>query len=266
MRIIGENFWKSVLQKISFRGLILLTTMLSLVSGMLMPAMFRSVGRSTIRRRALFSSSHYNMRSGWQLGTREAACRASSEFCGWSVLVERATTGKRGLSKTTLRAAAPLEPSIDPTLHAFAEVNDNDVPMEARGLPKGSNDGFYVVKTYITDKMDFDLTKILSIVEEDDFKRLELTPQNISVPVALMMLDTDDFPSRSRARKACRKGNIMIHRGPLQVDEDTGKEIFDASKCIRARVGDRVHPGGTFVNGLLFSLKRSGFSVLKLLF
>ena len=49
---------------------------------------------------------------------------------------------------------------------------------------------------------------------------------------------------RSRARKACRKANIMIHRGALVKDPETGETIFDSSKCLRARVGDRVFPGG----------------------
>jgi hypothetical protein len=125
---------------------------------------------------------------------------------------------------------------------AFSDDEEND---SLAGLPRGSTDGFYVVKTYNTSENEFDLDQVRSIVNDADFQRLHLTPHNISVPVALMLLDPVEYPSRSRARKVCRKANIMIHRGPLAVDENTGKELWDSSKCLRARVGDRVFPGGT---------------------
>lgn len=120
-------------------------------------------------------------------------------------------------------------------------IPENEASPFDKMIP-GSTEGFYVVKKYKTPETAFDLDRIESLVE-DDLQRLELTPQNISVPIALMVLDPTEFPSRSRARKACRKANIMIHRGPLAVDQDTGEEIFDPNKCERARVGDRVFPG-----------------------
>jgi hypothetical protein len=118
------------------------------------------------------------------------------------------------------------------------EIEEEDSPL--RKFTPGSTAGFYIVKQYKTATKAFDLDLIKSLYE--DSERLELTPQNISVPVALMLLDQDEFPSKSRARKACRKANIMIHRGPLDIDAE-GEEVFDPSKCERARVGDRVFPG-----------------------
>ena len=35
----------------------------------------------------------------------------------------------------------------------------------------------------------------------------------------------------------------MIHRGPLDINDEGGRAIFDPTKCMRARVGDRVFPG-----------------------
>lgn len=110
-------------------------------------------------------------------------------------------------------------------------------------LPKGTNDGFYIVKTFTLQSKLFDMDVIGKLVDDDDIQRLDLNPHNISVPVALMMADPLEFPSISRARKACRKANIIIHRGPLRVDPDSGNETFDSTKCFRARVGDRVFPG-----------------------
>jgi hypothetical protein len=110
-------------------------------------------------------------------------------------------------------------------------------------LTPGSTNGFFVVKTYNTNLAGFDMGKIMSLVDEGEMDRLDLSLSNISVPVALMMVDEVEYPSISRARKACRKANIMIHRGSLSVDSETGNEIFDTNKCFRARVGDRVFPG-----------------------
>jgi len=41
-----------------------------------------------------------------------------------------------------------------------------------------------------------------------------------------------------------RKGYILINRGPLIMNDDTGEKEFDQKSCIRGRVIDRVYPGG----------------------
>jgi hypothetical protein len=40
-----------------------------------------------------------------------------------------------------------------------------------------------------------------------------------------------------------RKGYIVVHRGPLIVNEETGQGEFQPI-CFRGRVIDRVYPGG----------------------
>jgi RluA family pseudouridine synthase len=129
--------------------------------------------------------------------------------------------------------------AIKNTRQSDEDTDDADDSVLENLIP-GSTPGFYVIKQYKTLPGEFDLDRIKM---HEDFQRLELTPHNISVPAALMLLDPDEFPSRSRARKACRKANIMIHRGPLQVHKETGQEVFDPNKCERARVGDRVFAG-----------------------
>lgn len=121
------------------------------------------------------------------------------------------------------------------------QEDEIDNPLEE--MIPGSNPGFYVVSQMKTPETEFDVELVKEIIGDEDYDRLRLTAQNISVPVALMLLDPENYPSRSRARKACRKANIMIHRGPLQIDETTSQEVFDPSKCQRALVGDRVYPG-----------------------
>ncbi len=145
-----------------------------------------------------------------------------------------------------------LEEDLLDDLDASEDDDHVDNPT-MMNLPKGTNEGFYVVKVFKTESTAFDMDHIRALVDEDDVKRLELNSQNISVPIGLMMADREEFPSVSRARKACRKANIMIHRGPVSMNEKTGEVLFDSTKCLRARVGDRVFPGGrsNFLNQMI---------------
>ena len=145
--------------------------------------------------------------------------------------------------------------------------NSMEVRMDpAQQLQPGTTKGFQIIHHYSTSLTEpFDLESAVSsgLLSPHYIERLELTPTNVSLPVALMMLDPEAYPSQSRSRKACRKANILIHRGPLkkvprstmlvpdeasddnasQEDRDT-VDWFDPEKCIRGNVGDRVYPGG----------------------
>lgn len=48
-----------------------------------------------------------------------------------------------------------------------------------------------------------------------------------------------EYTSQSKARKDCRRGVILIHRGPLGIDSE-GKEFFRDDRMAVGRVGDRV--------------------------
>jgi len=127
--------------------------------------------------------------------------------------------------------------------HFVNDESNEEIFLRKNVLP-GTIDGFYITKMYKTDRdSGFDMDQIKAQIDPDDIGRLELTSRNISVPVALMLLDPNEYPTKSRARKACRKANIMIHRGSLEIDQESGEERFDAEKCIRARVGFRIFPG-----------------------
>jgi len=110
--------------------------------------------------------------------------------------------------------------------------------------PKGKPEGFYVIKQYnVPDEGFGDLAASNEAITEQEVERLGINGKNVTLPIALMILDKEAYPSFSRARKSCRKGYIMIHRGPLAVSEETGLESFDSEICIRGRVPDRVFPG-----------------------
>jgi len=75
-------------------------------------------------------------------------------------------------------------------------------------------------------------------VTRDDLIRLNIdSGKNVTLPIALMLLDPVEYPSFSRARKACRKGYILIHEGPLAKEN-----VFDSDKCVRGRVRNRILP------------------------
>jgi hypothetical protein len=175
--------------------------------------------------------------------------RGTSAWIGSNKLLSLKTP--RICSRTLVKSPSPFQQQIQSQLCStlIDEATGEDVSDDKtssdflRGLIPGSNDGFFVVKTYPTDPSGFDVQRVGDLVDPSDVERLEVSPQNISVPLALMLLDPDEHPSQSQARKACRKATIMIHRGPLEKDEYGQESIFVSEKCIRARVGDRVYPG-----------------------
>ena len=118
---------------------------------------------------------------------------------------------------------------------------------------KGTPDGFYVTKQFSIPPEGFenivtntDGTEGTGITQEE-VDRLGICATNITIPIALMLLDGEAYPSLSRARKSCREGYIVVNRGPLVVNNETGLQEFNNETCFRGRVIDRVFPGGKFV-------------------
>lgn len=70
--------------------------------------------------------------------------------------------------------------------------------------------------------------------------RNPMTDTNVTLPVALMLLYPEQYPTLSRARKAIRKGSIIIQKA-----EDGGSQNsfeFDSNKTIRGKVHHRIGP------------------------
>ena len=82
--------------------------------------------------------------------------------------------------------------------------------------PKGFPEGFYVVHHYTAPSDGFDMTAIhpdstgdgtnatTRIIHEKEIIRSSISSTNMTLPHALMLLDPIEYPSLSRARKACR--------------------------------------------------------------
>jgi hypothetical protein len=129
---------------------------------------------------------------------------------------------------------------------------DNDSVFTIPGIPLGH----YVVRQF--DVPSIHQTYDLSSIDPDEIRRLSLTPINVTLPVALMILDPIKFPSMSKARKFCRKGYLVIRRAESHDSKDHTLQNEDNHKntkrgnsttfdditcCFVGRVGDRVHPG-----------------------
>jgi hypothetical protein len=185
--------------------------------------------------------------SGYQRGHRCSSAFQNSRFPLVNKNSERNNIGRQeGIRNifATARRLRPIDLAGKSSDNDYADGESDEEILLNKDFFPGTIDGFSITKIYKTDRdSGFDMDEIKTLVDSDDISRLELTARNISVPLALMMLDPDEYPSKSRARKACRKANIMIHRGSLEIDEESGEEKFDAKKCIRARVGCRLFPG-----------------------
>ena len=72
----------------------------------------------------------------------------------------------------------------------------------------------------------------------DALQRLNVTQHNLTLPVALMVLDNDRFPSLSNARKACRQGKIGLCSSVTSEGSLTSKP----TSFRKGLVGDRVYP------------------------
>jgi 23S rRNA-/tRNA-specific pseudouridylate synthase len=116
-----------------------------------------------------------------------------------------------------------------------------DAPFTSR-MPPGNYPNFYVNKQYtVGDYKD----SIHTVFSETEVKRLDLSPNNLTVPAALMLVDPELYPSFSKARKTARKGAIIIVPKDKVVPEFSSFESFR-----KGRVSDRVGPGDVLAHQL----------------
>ncbi|KAI2501333.1 RNA pseudouridylate synthase [Fragilaria crotonensis] len=166
-------------------------------------------------------------------GSRAYHATSSSLHSHWS---SDATSGEESSSCTGSTNNAIVD----------SPDTDTDPPTD----PSGLQDGHVIVDYYATQPNTyFDIDTVFGI---EDIERLKLTSENVTLPAALCLLQPEEYPSLSRARKACRKGSILIHRhenhDSVMDDDDTllpSSEPFQNMnlKYRRGLVGDRVYPG-----------------------
>lgn len=111
-------------------------------------------------------------------------------------------------------------------------------------LPRGIPNDYAIVKNWTIPSEGLNLSPAKNDPDRQaNIERLKLTATDLSLPVALTLLSPDQYPSLSQARRICRKGYFLLHRGEWLPSED-GTFVVDRDKCKVGRVGDRVHPGG----------------------
>jgi 23S rRNA-/tRNA-specific pseudouridylate synthase len=74
-----------------------------------------------------------------------------------------------------------------------------------------------------------------------DVRRLEIAPNNVTLPAALMLLDPMTYPTQSRARKAIRKKSICFSRQNNSTSVDSNIQAntnFELGKVLT-----RIYPG-----------------------
>ena len=130
-----------------------------------------------------------------------------------------------------VQAAQSEAPHAHPLAPDEAIFDDDDGLELQRGTPEG----FYIIQQTEIPAHGFNMTFAREVLGEDQMERVGLSATNCTVAAALMLLYPDKYGSLSKSRKALRKGYILrISRG-----EDG---TLDRSKCIRARVNDRIYP------------------------
>ena len=84
------------------------------------------------------------------------------------------------------------------------------------------------------------LPSLSSIFSPEDVARLKLDPQNITLPAALMLLDPEQYPTQSRARKVIRQRSICVNRFNSNHNQTINShlEFNELGKVIA-----RVYPG-----------------------
>ena len=83
------------------------------------------------------------------------------------------------------------------------DESDDESNMESiyqPGIPKG----FFIIDHVIAPTEGFDMNAAKELLGASEIDRSKLTSHNVSLPVALMLVDAETFPSLSRARKTCR--------------------------------------------------------------
>jgi len=154
---------------------------------------------------------------------------------------------------------------------AVAEEGGSFEGPRRQHLPPGLTPGFFVTQRYPLNLSQVlrdgsgDATALARAVglDPERLDRLEVTPSNLTLPVALVLADPETYPTLSRARKACRKGSILVSRRPSgDTTSITPRSFNDSSTTFEGKVGDRVFPESD-VLGRQVRIGSGGFPVLS---
>lgn len=137
------------------------------------------------------------------------------------------------------------ETTLQALIHGDDDTDSEEAGSDTDGQPPaGLIDGFYVIKQYQTPQT-FDLSS--PALGAIDGKRVSLSSTNVTLPIALMLIDPEECPSLSRARKAIRQKSIVVHRGEFNggnVDQQSFPlSTFERPQASIGKASDRIAPG-----------------------
>ena len=131
--------------------------------------------------------------------------------------------------------------------HLSHEERGNEIAIN------GTSDGLVITKLYRVPLDGFHIDRHISDTQQNecsqtaqlftwrDLQRLEITPTNVTLPIALMLLDPMTYPTQSRARKAIRKKTICFSQNTKTINcssIDEANNQFQLGKVLA-----RVYPG-----------------------
>ena len=205
----------------------------------MMPEPIEGRGMSSLTRGLAFLPSlvrnrHHHAPRG--LLPRPVIFRSSATACA-SFAVDASTIGDD--------ASDIDEDVIDETILQSLIHEDEDTLDGSRQPPAGLIDGFFVVKQHQTPQT-FDLSS--PALNTIDGTRVSLSPTNVTLPIALMLIDSDEYPTLSRARKAIRQKSIVVHRTDANTNVQDERRSFPHNSFARpqsyiGKASDRVIPG-----------------------
>lgn len=131
-------------------------------------------------------------------------------------------------------------------------INDKFQPSAKVSTINGTSDVLFVTQMYHVPIEGFNIEKHVNVQQArntttsqpftaEDVQRLEITSMNVTLPIALMLLDPDTYPTQSRARKAIRKKKICYSRFDSSTEKDSDDKSglhFQLGKVIT-----RIYPG-----------------------
>lgn len=125
---------------------------------------------------------------------------------------------------------------------ATTTTNEDGGPVVS--LPKGISKGYHIIAHSTIPASGFPLDRLLDKLNVEEMQRLNVSPSNVTVPVAMIMMFPREFGTLTKARKECRRKKVIVLRRSAQEDrsgDDTEEVVnFDVERMLIGRVGDRV--------------------------
>jgi len=118
-------------------------------------------------------------------------------------------------------------------------TDDGDDNTSTTNLPKGIPESFCIIDHRRIPKTGFTNLQLESAFSAENIARLKLTTDDVTVPVALLLLFPEQFATYTKARKESRRNKILVARGSPS-EKECEVPNFDRRNLFIGKVADRV--------------------------